>query len=172
MAIKAINFELEEDAVLNAVRSVVDEEMPEAVRDAVREHAATMIKERVDERIGCVLDEMLAAEQFVTGHWDQNAPLDQMIKNAVRSYLDERVYLYSYTNDRPSVRFTRNSYQGDNSAPTRLEAFLRFSIERFCDEHLAAKLESTVKEFLDQRGGVEQVAREQMARLLKEKFKL
>lgn len=168
----AINFELEEDAVLNAVRTVVDEEMPEAVRDAVRERADAIIKERVDARIGAVVDEMLANERFVTGHWDQTATLDQVVKRAVSSYLDERVYLYSHTSDRPSVRFTRNSYQGDNSSPTRLEAFLRFSIERFCDEHLAAKLESTAKVFIEQRDGIEQVAREQMAQLLKEKFKL
>lgn len=171
MATKAINFELEEDAVLNAVRTVVDEEMPEAVRDAVREYAGAMIKERVDNRIGAVLDEMLANEQFVHGRSQTSQPLDGLVRGAIKSYLDERVYLYSETSDLPSVRLAKASFN-QNSGMTRLEGFLRFSIERFCDEYLVAKLGSTVKEFLEQRGGIEQVAREQMAQLLKEKFKL
>lgn len=167
-----MKVELTDDQIADAVRSIVDEEMPEAVRDAVRKHADTVIKERVGERIGAVADEMLASEQFVIGRsYGGQQPLDHHVRGAIKTYLDERVYLYSETSDLPSVRLARASYN-QNSGTTRLEGFLRFSIERFCDEHLAAKLESTVKEFLEQRGGIEQVAREQMAALLKEKFKL
>lgn len=166
-----MKIELTNEQILDAVRAIVDEEIPEAVRDAVLTHSKTVIKERVTARIGPVLDEMLASEQFVIGRWDdQKTPLDQLIKNAVRSYLDERVYLYSASDDRPSVRFSRTS--SNNSEPTRLQAYLLFTVERFCDEHLATKMESTVASFLTERGGIDQVAREQMAKLLYEKFKL
>lgn len=167
----AINFELTEDEIRGAVQSIVEEEMPDAVRSAVLTHANTLIKDAVAARIGPVIDEMLSSEQFVTGRWDDHkTPLDQLVKGAVRSYLDERVFLYSSADDRPSVRLQRTA--SNSSEPTRLEAFLRFSIERFCDEHLTAKLEPTVKSFLEQRGGIEQVAREQMAELLRLKFKI
>jgi hypothetical protein len=165
-----MKVELTEEQIRDAVRSVVDEEMPEAVRDAVQVHANTIIKEAVDERIGRVVDEMLLNEQFVVGRTHGHASLDGLVKSAVRSYLDERVYLYSDTNSLPSVRFARSSSQ--HSEPTRLEAFLRYTVEKFCDEHLAEKLSGTVADFLQKRGGIEAIARLEMAKLLKEKFKL
>lgn len=165
----SISVELTEEQIHEAVRGIVDEEMPDAVRAAVMAHADAVIRERVAARIGPVVDEMLANEQFVTGRRDdQKTPLDRLIKQAVSSYLDERVFLYSRDDVRPSVRLSHTSSNG----PTRLEAFLRFSIERFCDEYLIEKLAPTVASFIEQRGGIEQVAREQMAALLKEKFKL
>lgn len=168
-----MQIELTDEQIRNAFCSIVEEELPDAVRVAVRTHADHIIKEAVRERIKPVVDGMLASEQFVSGRWDdQKTPLDIMIKRAVSAYLDERVYLYSKTDDRPSVRFTRSSSQHGSDGPTRLEAFLRFTIEQFCDAHLANKLEATAKAFLDERGGIEVVAREQMAQLLKEKFKL
>jgi hypothetical protein len=112
---------------------------------------------------------MLANGQFVTGRWDdQKTPLDELIRRAVRSYLDQRVYEYSRTSDKPSERFHGTS----SSGPTRLEAFLGFTVERFCDEHLTAKLQATAESFITGRGGIEKIAREQMAKLLKDKFKL
>jgi hypothetical protein len=166
-----MNVNLSEDEIRDAVRAVVDEEMPDAVRVAVLSHAGTLIKDAVAARIGPVIDEMLSNEQFVTGRYDDvKTPLDRLVKGAVSKYLDERVFLYSKTDDRPSVRFSASA--GNSGQPTRLEAFLRFTVERFCDEHLATKLEPTVKAFIEQRGGIESVAREQMAALLKEKFKL
>jgi len=165
-----MDINVSEESIKDAVRAVVEEEMPEAVRHAVLSHAKTVIKEAVDRRVGPVVEDLLANEQFVVGRYEHNAPLDSLVRGAIKTYLDERVYLYSDKDDRPSVRFNRTTH--NNSSPTRLEAFLRFSIERFCDEHLAAKLEPIVAEFINQRGGIEQVAREQMAALLKEKFKL
>jgi hypothetical protein len=165
-----MKVELTDEQIREAVRSVVDEEMPEAVRDAVQAHANTVIKERVDERIGIVVDDMLRNEQFVVARWNGKGNLDEMLKGAVRSYLDERVYLYSKTSDLPSVRFARSSSY--SSEPTRLEAFMRYTVEKFCDEHLAEKMAGTVDEFLQKRGGIEAVARQEMATLLREKFKL
>lgn len=164
-----MKVELTDEQLSSAVRTIVDEEMPEAVREIVRRRADSIIKERVDARIGAVVDEMLANEQFVSPRPFANVTLDLLVKRAVSAYLDEPVYLYSKTDDRPSVRFTRCS---SGSGPARLEAFLHFVIEKFCDEHLAAKLEATAKQYLEARGGIEKVAREQMAQLLKEKFKL
>lgn len=165
-----IKIEVTEDQIRDAVRVVVDEEMPEAVRDEVRKHGDSLIRERVDERIGAVVDEMLRNEKFVVSRWDGKATLEESIKGAVRSYLDERVYLYSKTSDLPSVRFARSSSY--SSEPTRLEAFVRYTVEKFCDEHLAEKMSATVASFLQQRGGIEAVARQEMAALLRQKFKL
>ena len=166
-----MKVELTDEQLSSAVRTIVDEEMPEAVREIVRKRANDIIKERVDARLGAVVDEMLASEKFVSARaGGDSVTVDTMMSRAVRTYFDERVYLYSDKDDRPSVRFSRTS--SDNSMPTRLEAFLRFSIERFCDEHLATRLKPIVSTFLEQKGGIEQVAREQMAQLLKEKFKL
>jgi hypothetical protein len=166
-----MNIALTDEQVLDAVRAVVDEEMPEAVRDAVLTHANTVIKEAVYERIRPVVERVLTTDQFVYGRIDAARSLDDMVRGAIKSYLDERVYLYSETSDVPSVRLAKASYD-QRSGITRLEGFLRFSIERFCDEYLNQKLEATAKAFLDERGGIEQVAKEQMAALLKEKFKL
>ena len=165
-----MRVELTDEQLSSAVRAIVDEEMPEAVRDAVQVHANTLIKERVDARIGVVVDEMLRNEQFVVSRRQGNAKLDETIKGAVRAYLDERVYLYSKTSDLPSVRFARSSSY--SSEPTRLEAFMRYTVEKFCDEHLAEKMAATVNDFLQRRGGIEAVARQEMAILLREKFKL
>lgn len=166
-----VNIELTDDQIRDAVRTIIDEELPEAVRDEVRQRADTIIKERVSDRIGVVIDELMANEQFVYGRAQGGRSLDDLIRGVVKTYLDERVYLYTATDDRPSVRFAKASYD-QHTGPTRLEEFVRFVVERFFDEHLAAKMESTVRAFVEQRGGIEQVAREQMAALLKEKFKL
>lgn len=166
-----MKIELTDEQLYSAVRTVVDEEMPEAVRDEVRKRADTIIKERVSDRIGAVIDEMMASEQFVYGRAQGGRSLDDLVRGVVKTYLDERVYLYTATDDRPSVRFAKASYD-QHSGPTRLEEFVRFVVERFFDEHLANKMESTVRSFVEQRGGIEEVAREQMAKLLKEKFKL
>lgn len=166
-----VNIELTDDQIRDAVRTVVDEELPEAVRDQVRAYANAVIKDRVNDRIGAVVDELLANEQFVYGRASGGRSLDDLVRGVVKTYLDERVYLYTATDDRPSVRFAKASYD-QHTGPTRLEEFTRFVVERFFDEHLAAKMESTVRAFVEQRGGIEQVAREQMAQLLKEKFKL
>lgn len=166
-----MKVELTDEQIYSAVRTVVDEEMPEAVRDEVRERADAVIKERVDARIGAVIDEMMASEQFVYGWAEGGRSLDDLVRGVVKTYLDERVYLYTATDDRPSVRFAKASYD-QHAGPTRLEEFVRFVVERFFDEHLAIKMESTVRSFVEQRGGIEEVAHQQMAKLLKEKFKL
>jgi hypothetical protein len=166
-----MRVELTDEQLSSAVRTIVDEEMPEAVREIVRKRANDIIKERVDVRLGAVIDEMMASEQFVYGRAQGGRSLDDLVRGVVKTYLDERVYLYSKTDDRPSVRFAKASYD-QHTGPTRLEEFVRFTVERFCDEHLASKMEPTVKTFVEQRGGIEQVAREQMAALLKERFKL
>jgi hypothetical protein len=166
-----MKVELTDEQLDYAVQRIVDEEMPEAVREIVRKRADVIIKERIDVRLGAVVDDLLANEQFVYGRAQGGRSLDDLIRGVVKTYLDERVYLYSATDDRPSVRFAKASYD-QHAGPTRLEEFVRFTVERFCDDHLANKMESTVKTFVEQRGGIEQVAREQMAQLLKEKFKL
>ena len=166
-----MNIALTDEQILDAVRAVVESEMPEAVRDAVLTHAATVIKEAVAERIKPVVEKTLTTDQFVYGRCDGARSLDDMVKGAIKNYLDERVYLYSEKSDVPSVRLAKASYD-QRSGITRLEGFLRFTIEQFCDEYLIQKLEATAKAFLDERGGIEAVCREQMAALLKEKFKL
>lgn len=166
-----MKIELTDEQLNSAVRTIVDEEMPEAVREIVRRRADSIIKERVDARLGTVVDDMMASEQFVYGRAQGGRSLDDLVRGVVKTYLDERVYLYSTNDDRPSVRFAKASYD-QHTGPTRLEEFVRFTVERFCDEHLANKMEATVRAFVEQRGGIEQVAREQMAQLLKEKFKL
>lgn len=123
------------------------------------------------ERIAPVIDKMLAEEKFVySGSFSDDRTIDDVVRGSVKCYLDERVFLYSKTSDAPSERLRQTS--GGSGSPTRLEAFLRFSIERYCDDHLREKLTPVITEFLKERGGVESVAREQMAALLREKFKL
>lgn len=165
-----ISIEVTDDQIRDAARAIVEEEMPEAIRDEVRRLAGDVIKQRVNERIGAVVDDMLANEQFVTSRWERERPLDEAVKGAVRSYLDERVYVYSATEDLPSKRFAQSCSQ--SGGPTRLGAYLQYSIERYCDEHLKDKLTPVVLDFLTERGGIEKVAREEMARLLREKFKI
>ena len=168
---EAMKIEISQGAINEAVRAIVDEDLPGAVRGAIETEAQLLIDSKVRERIGPVIDAALASGQFVTGRYtDSTTPLDVLVKSVVVRYLDERVYLYAKTSDKPSIRLARST--PNSSEPTRLEAFLRFTVERFCDEYLIQKLESTVSKFLDKRGGMEAVARQQMAQLLKEKFKL
>lgn len=165
-----IKIVVTDEQIYDAVRAVVEEEMPDAVRGAVRAQADTVIRQMVRERLAPLVEEVLTSDEVVTTHSGGfKFTLNDLVKRTVRSYLDERVYLYSKDKDLPSERFVGTS---SSHGPSRLQAFLGYVVERFCDEHLADKLAPVVAEFIEQKGGIEQVAREQMAALLKKRFSL
>jgi hypothetical protein len=171
MAKHTIKYDDEDLSV--ALKEVIEEQAAAEIRAIVRERASELVAQVLDREIDPLVMSVLTGEKFsVRGYKDYLHSQDMagLVKAAVVNYLDARVYHYDPSSDLPSkmVRDASDSHCG----PTRLEVFLRYCIDKHIDAHIKDKMGAVTKEFIEKRGDIEKAAREQMASLLKEKFRL
>lgn len=172
MAKRTIEYDDEDLHV--ALFDVIQETMADEIRKMVRLRAQAAIDKAIEAEIDPLVMAALTGEKFGTrgyrGYLHQQ-DLTGIVKNAVVSYLDARVYNYNPKSDRAS-EMVHDSSDSHSSGPTRLECFLRHCIEQHINQHIADKMGAVAKEFIRERGDLEKVAREQMAALLKDRFNL
>lgn len=174
MAKCAVEYTPEE--VMEQLREVIREEMTESVRVLMHERVRDLVDAAIKEQLGPLVIGALNSETFTLRYGSglyggtTGQAIDGIVKRQVIEYLDERVYHYTSRSETASERVHRSTSQ--NSGPTRLECFLRFAIERFVDQHAVDKMTPIAAEFIKERGGIEAVAKQQMAELLRAKFGL
>jgi hypothetical protein len=169
-------IEFTDSEILYELREVIKELFENKIESLIDDKANKIIEEEVENKLHPIIEKSLNNEKFIEHHGWRNdytgeKTIDEIVKQVVSNYLNDRVYLYSRTSDTPSERYAKTSSSNTDN-PTRLEMFLIYCIERYIDKNIADKMENITKSFIEQRGDILKVAKEQMQELLRKKFGL
>lgn len=168
-------IEYTDEEILYELQNVIREFFGEKIESIIESKATEIIDDQLNKRLIPIIDKFLNGGKFENHYgwnndWSEKKKVDDIVEKKVTKYLDERVYCYSNSSDKPSERYHASS--GTDGYPSRLEAFLEYSIAKYIDKNISEKMEGIVREFVQERGDIKKVAKEQMQQLLREKFKL
>jgi hypothetical protein len=162
--------------LLETLKESIKDIFEDRIQELINTESLRIIKEEVGKKLKPLIDETIETHKFLEHHgwmndYEGEETISDMVKKEVKKYLDEKVYLYSKTDETLSGRYAKDSNPSSRD-PSRLESYVRFVIAKYFDENTLDIITPIVEEFLKDRENLEKLAKEEMSALLKNKFNL